>query len=156
VTDGRAAIEAAIPHREPFLFLDRIVEHGEHGLSAEWVVPAEASWFRGHYPGNPVLPGAILCEHVFQAAAVFVSQRLGGFSAADGVPVLTRIEGARFRRMVRPGERLITGVELVERLGPAWYMLGRTRRGAELVAEVRFVLAATAALARADAETRAP
>ena len=70
---SRAEIEAAIPHREPFLFLDRIVERSVEGLVSSWRVPADASWFEGHYPGEPVTPGGIISEHVFQSAAVFVS-----------------------------------------------------------------------------------
>ena len=54
---NRAEIEAAIPHRDPFLFLDTIVEHMDDGLTASWRVPADADWFRGHYPGQPVTPG---------------------------------------------------------------------------------------------------
>ncbi len=146
---GRAAIEAAIPHREPFLLLDAVVERSDRGLTATWRVPASADWFRGHYPGLPVLPGALACEHVFQAAAVLVSGEHGGLSPGDGVPVLTRIESARFRRMVRPGEELITAVRLEERVGPVWVLSGSVRCGTERVLQVRFLLSATGALARA-------
>lgn len=146
---GRAEIEAAIPHREPFLLLDAIVARDAAGLTATWRVPAGADWVRGHYPGAPVLPGVLACEHVFQAAAVHLSGELGGFAPEDGVPVLTRIEGARFRRMVRPGDELSTSVRVEERVGPAWVLSGRTVCGDERVLQVRFVLTATGALARA-------
>ena len=145
---NRAEIEAAIPHRAPFLFLDRVVDRGEDFLVGEWTVPAEADWFRGHYPGQPVTPGALLSEHVFQAAAVLISLALDGSSATDGVPVLTKIADARFRRMVLPGETLTTRVEVDERVGPAWYCSGATTRGGESVLRIRFVLSATGALAR--------
>lgn len=145
----RRAIEAAIPHRDPFLFVDRVVEEGDRHLVSSWRVPPDGSWFRGHYPGQPILPGALLSEHVFQTAALHVSHALGGLSAADGVPVLTKIEQARFRRVVRPGDTLSTRVDVDERVGPAWYFSGRVSLDGKKVAHLRFVLTATEAMARA-------
>lgn len=144
---GREAVEAAIPHRDPFLLVDRVLEEGEGHLAAEWRVPADAAWFRGHYPGQPVLPGVLACEHVFQTAAVLVSRRLGGFDPADGIPVLTKVEGARFKRLVRPGELLSTRVELREELSGAYFLSGQSAVEGETVLRVRFVLAATGSLA---------
>ena len=96
-----------------------------------------------------MLPGVLICEHVFQCAALFVSQELGGFDSADGLPVLTRVESARFRRIVRPGETLRTRVTLDERVGPAWFLSGRVLCEDKPVMRIRFVLSATGAMARA-------
>ena len=147
---NRAEIEAAIPHRAPFLFLDRVVERSQDALVCEWTVPPDADWFRGHYPGKPVTPGALLSEHVFQAAALMISLTLGGLAKDEGVPVLTRIADARFRRMVLPGETLTTRVEVDERVGPAWYCKGRTTCGGATVLRIRFALTVTGAMARLD------
>ncbi|MEX1023476.1 MAG: 3-hydroxyacyl-ACP dehydratase FabZ family protein [Planctomycetota bacterium] len=144
----RAAIEAAIPHRDPFLFLDRVTDGDESFLVGEWDVPVDAAWFQGHFPGQPVLPGVLISEHAFQAAAVLISRALGGFSADDGVPVLTRIENAKYRRMVTGGETLVTRAEVVERVGPAWRMRATVRTGGAKVAELAYVLTAVGALAR--------
>jgi len=144
----RRAIEAAIPHRDPFLFVDRIVERGDAHLISTWRVPPDGAWFRGHYPTQPILPGVLICEHVFQTAALLVSHALGGFHEADGVPVLTKIEMARFRRVVRPGDTLSTRVDVEERLGPAWYLSGRVTSDGAKITQVRFVLSATDAMAR--------
>ena len=148
----RAAIEAWLPHREPFLFLDRIValepEASPPALTAEWRVPAEADFFRGHYPGNPITPGVILCEHAFQAAAVLLCARGAAFGAAfhggRDVPVLARIEKARFRRLVRPGETLTTRVTLVESVGPASFLEAKSTVGGERVLELACVLSRSA------------
>lgn len=157
---ARAEIEALIPHREPFLFVDELLERevGPEGgrLSAAWTVPPEAEFFRGHYPGRPVTPGAILCEHAFQVGALYVSLALGGFSARDGVPVLARIRESRFKRVVEPGERVTTAVELEERAGPAWCLRADVRAGADLALRVRYVLTATEAMARAARGTGRP
>jgi len=151
MSDARAEIEAAIPHRDPFLFVDAIQERTENGIQCGWRVPPDADWFRGHYPGRPITPGVILSEHVFQCAALYVSQRLSGFDASDGVPVLTKIEGARFKRIVAPGETLATRIQLTDRLGPAWFLKGKVVCDGETVLDIRFVLSATEAMRRVDA-----
>lgn len=145
----RPAIEALLPHRDPFLFLDAFERTGEAELVCHWTVPEGADWFRGHYPGEPVLPGVLICEHGLQGAAVLVALLLGGFSAADGVPVVTRIEDARFRRIVKPGETLETRVQLAERIGPAFRLSAKVRCGGARVAELLCILTAAGALARA-------
>ncbi|MEW6072055.1 MAG: 3-hydroxyacyl-ACP dehydratase FabZ family protein [Planctomycetota bacterium] len=139
---SRAEVEAAIPHRDPFLFVDRIVEETEDSVTTEWDVPAGADWFRGHYPGRPILPGVLISEHVFQSAAILVSRRAGGLDTVSAVPVLSRIESARFRRLVRPGETLRTRVTLEERVGPAWFLTGDVRCAGASVLRIRCALAA--------------
>jgi 3-hydroxyacyl-[acyl-carrier-protein] dehydratase len=123
------------------LFLDRVAFGGEGPVAtASWRVPGSAGFFRGHYPGNPVTPGVILCEHAFQAAAVLLSEHGQSFGPERGVPVLARIEKAKFRRMVRPGETLATEVRLVDTVGPAFFLEAKTSVGAEVALEVRCVL----------------
>jgi len=139
-TLDRAAIQRAIPHRDPFLFLDAILEVSDEALVSEWRVPESAEFFRGHYPGNPVTPGVILCEHVFQSAAILLAERGVSFDPKDGVPVLARIEKAKFRRMVRPGERVRTNVRVAEIVGPAYYIEGRANVDDALALELRFAL----------------
>ncbi|HEX6882164.1 MAG TPA: 3-hydroxyacyl-ACP dehydratase FabZ family protein [Planctomycetota bacterium] len=140
----RAAIEAWLPHREPFLFLDRIValepEASPPTLTAEWRVPETADFFRGHYPGNPITPGVILCEHAFQAAAVLLVARGATFGATRDVPVLARIEKAKFRRLVRPGETLTTRVTLAETVGPASFLEAKAAVAGTTAIELRCVL----------------
>lgn len=141
VVMNRGAIEAAIPHRAPFLFLDAVVERAPGALTATWRVPEDAPWFAGHFPGQPVLPGVLISEHVFQAAAVLIALEAGGLPA-DAVPVLTKIEAARFRRVVRPGESLATTVQIEERLGPAWYVAGAVTCAGAPVLKLRCTLSA--------------
>jgi 3-hydroxyacyl-[acyl-carrier-protein] dehydratase len=140
----RAAIEARLPHREPFLFLDRIVAlelAGERpSITGEWRVPPEAHIFRGHYPGNPVTPGVILCEHSFQVGALLLAELGTKFGATSGVPVLARIEKAKFKRMVRPGELVVTFVERIEQVGPASFMAGKVTLDGKTAVELSCVL----------------
>lgn len=148
-TLDRSGIEAAIPHRDPFLLVDSIDAIEEEAIEGRWTPPADGFWFQGHYPGEPVTPGVLLTEHALQTAAVLVSLRLAGFGEEDGIPVLSKLGGGRFRRIVRPGEEVTTRVEVTERVGPAWFMKAKLRCAGQRVAELEFVLTATAAAARA-------
>jgi 3-hydroxyacyl-[acyl-carrier-protein] dehydratase len=141
----RAGIEVLIPHRQPFLFVDRITERSADGLMAEWDVPEDAFFFKGHYPSNPILPGVILNEFVFQSAAVFMSLPQCSDSAESspplGVPVLTRIDNARFKQIVRPGQTVRAEITLTERLGPACYMKAKVTSNGKNVLRLNFVVA---------------
>ena len=133
-----------IPHRPPFLWLDRVVEVGEAAIRAEKTLPQDLDVFRGHYPDYPLMPGVLLCEAVFQAGAVLLSELLrqeAGVEGTGSVPVLTRILGAKFKREVRPGDRLEVRAALVERLGPAWIMKGSVRVGGKVAVQVEFACA---------------
>lgn len=142
-TASRAEIEALIPHRDPFLFVDRIVERAADRIVTEWDVPADLPAFRGHYPGEPVLPGVLISEFVFQSAACLFASGAEPRVDARAVPVLTRIEDARFRRVVRPGDRLRAEVGVVERVGPARFCKALVTCGADTVLRVRFTVAQT-------------
>ena len=103
-SDPRAAVLAALPHRPPFLFVDRIVERSDARIVTEWDVPRDLPVFQGHFPGQPVLPGVISSEFCFQSAAILFSGEPSAGASSVGLPVLTRIADARFRRVVAPGE----------------------------------------------------
>lgn len=137
----RAAIERAIPHRDPYLFVDRVLERADDALIAEWDIRADLPALAGHYPGQPLLPGALIGEFTFQCAAILFSDP-GQPVAGDAViPVLTKIEGARFRKMVAPGETLRAHVETIERLGTARFMKAHVTSQGETVARLRFTVA---------------
>jgi len=139
------AIHAAIPHRDPFLFVDRIVERADGRLVTEWTVPASADFFRGHYPGRPLVPGVLICESAFQAGAILCAGDDRDVTPEGAVPVLTRIGDARFKRMVGPGDTLRCEVTLDERVGPARYLTARLSCDGQSVLRVQFVVAVTAA-----------
>ena len=146
-SDAMHAIHAAIPHREPFLFVDRIVERAEGRLVTEWDVPAQAPFFRGHYPGNPLVPGVLICESAFQAGAILCAGDAPDALSDGAVPVLTKIGDARFKRTARPGETLRCEVVLDERLGTARYMTAKVTCEGETVLRIEFVVAVVPAAA---------
>ena len=137
----RSAIEALIPHREPFLWLDEVLELSETLVRARKRVAEDLEIFRGHYPDFPVLPGVLLCEAVFQAGAVLIAS--GGDIPEGHVPVVTRQHETRFRRMVRPGEVLDIEARLDETLGGAWFLSGTVRVDGQVAVRLQFACTAT-------------
>lgn len=132
-----------IPHRPPFLWLDRVLEINETAIRAEKTIDPALPLFQGHYPGYPLMPGVLLCEAVFQAGALLIGELLGGPAAMPegGMPVLTRIMGAKFKREVRPGDTVEITATLIERMGPAWLLKGSVRVNGKTAVQVEFACA---------------
>ena len=137
----QADIEQVIPHRPPFLWLDEVVELTETRIHARKHVSPDLDVFQGHYPNYPVLPGVLQCEAAFQAAAVLISN-LNTVSAGR-IPVVTRLNNTKFRRMVRPGDTLDIEVELTETLSNAFFLTGRIAVAGHTATRLEFVCAAT-------------
>jgi len=137
----RAAIEAILPHRDPFLFVERVLAWDASTLTGEWDIPEGLDVFRGHYPGEPVLPGVLITEFALQCGAVLIYHTSQEDREHPGVPVLTRVNDARFKKVVRPGETLRAEVELTERVSTARYCKARVTSDGRLVARLAFTLA---------------
>jgi len=105
--DPRREIKAIIPHREPFLFVDK-VEIQDQKILGERTYPPSEWFFAGHFPEYPVVPGVILIETLAQCGGVGV-RKMGIKNA--GTFLFAKIREARFRRPVRPGERLDMAIE---------------------------------------------
>lgn len=131
----------AIPHREPFLFVDRIVEHSEGRIVTERTLREDEPQFLGHYPGAPLMPGVLLCEAVFQTGAILLTGMASAETPPNAKPVLTRIREAKFRNMARPGETISVEVVLDEKMGGAYLMTGRVSSNGKNILRVGFVVA---------------
>jgi 3-hydroxyacyl-[acyl-carrier-protein] dehydratase len=114
------AIKSAIPHREPFLLVDEIVERSDDRIVCRKRFTGDEFWYRGHYPDFPLTPGVLLCEAAMQAGAVLLSKHAR--AGQGGVPVVTRMNNVKFKAMVRPGDTVDLEVELVERMADAFFM----------------------------------
>jgi 3-hydroxyacyl-[acyl-carrier-protein] dehydratase len=115
-----ARIMQAIPHRYPFLLIDRVVDLVRN-QSATGIknVSVNENFFQGHFPGHPVMPGVLIIESMAQTAAVLVVETLGG-DAAGRVVYFMSIEGAKFRRPVVPGDQLRIHITKERSRGNVW------------------------------------
>ncbi len=137
------AILKTIPHRPPFLFLDEILEIRDDGVTCRRVIRADEPQFEGHYPGNPIMPGVLLCEACFQAGAVYLGRRIEaeGRSLGDVTPVLSRIVGAKFKQMVKPGDVATIEVTMQETVSKFHFMKGKVLKADKPALTIEFALA---------------
>jgi 3-hydroxyacyl-[acyl-carrier-protein] dehydratase len=113
---GRAEIEKILPHREPFLLIDEVVElEPGRRVVARREVRAEDPWFAGHFPGRPVMPGVLIVEAMAQtgAVAVLVEEENRG-----KIAFFAGIDDCRFKRVVEPGDTLVLTCEIDQVRGP--------------------------------------
>ncbi|MEX0321291.1 MAG: 3-hydroxyacyl-ACP dehydratase FabZ [Puniceicoccaceae bacterium] len=136
-------IYKTIPHREPFLFIDRIIEVTDEGAVAEREIRADEPHFQGHYPGNPLMPGVLLCEAIFQTAAVYMVRRFEaeGIPGTEKTPILTRIQEAKFKQMVRPGDVIRIETTYTEAISRFHFMRGKVLVNGKMAVSVEFGLA---------------
>jgi 3-hydroxyacyl-[acyl-carrier-protein] dehydratase len=135
-------IKEHIPHREPFLWIDEVVEISNDRIHARKYLDPALDVFSGHYPHFPVLPGVLQCEAAFQAGATLIAT----LNVVDDgrVPVVTRLNNTSFRRLVRPGETLDIEVRLTERLANAFFLTGKVSVGGQTATRLEFACAAAA------------
>lgn len=128
-----------IPHRPPFLWVDSILDFTDTSLQAQKFIPEDLDVFKGHYPDNPILPGVLSCEALFQTGALLISLLLKeSTEPRSGVPVITRVEGVKFKRPVNPGDTINMTVSLKEILGGAWFLKGILRVGGKIAVQTNF------------------
>lgn len=141
----REDIYKAIPHRPPFLFIDEIEEWTAKEIVCKYTFKESEFFFQGHYPGNPIVPGVILCESGLQAGAILLSRLFRESESGRGmVPVVVKIEEIRFRQIIRPGETITLRVAFKERLANAYFLVAKIEKDGKAVTRFEFSCTGTA------------
>lgn len=112
-------IQALIPHRYPFLLVDRVLElEPEQRIRAIKNVTVNEPFFNGHFPGKPVMPGVLIIESMAQAGGLLslITRGMQGVDNNDKLFYLVKIEGVRFSKMVVPGDQLVLDISLKRRI----------------------------------------
>jgi 3-hydroxyacyl-[acyl-carrier-protein] dehydratase len=127
-----------IPHRYPFLLIDRVIDL-VRDASAIGIknVSVNENFFQGHFPGHPVVPGVLIIESMAQTAAVLVVETLGDAMAGRLVYFMS-VEGAKFRRPVVPGDQLRIHVTKLRHRGNVWKFAAVARVDGVSVAEATY------------------
>jgi beta-hydroxyacyl-ACP dehydratase FabZ len=125
----------SIPHRYPFLLVDRIIEiDGKEKVVGIKNVSINENFFQGHFPMRPVMPGVLICEAMAQVGAIFAHNARGGMTD-DKVFVLTGLDNVKFKRPVEPGDQLRMELTCLKRRGSFWKMQGIATVEGKLVAQ---------------------
>lgn len=132
----RDAIMRIIPHRPPFLFVDRIVEVEESRIVGTYRLSEDAWFLPGHFPDAPIMPGVLIVEAIAQAGACLALRRP---EFVGRVPYFAGIEAVRFRRPVRPGDVLTLEAEVLWLRARTGRLRGRALVGDAIAAEGEFI-----------------
>jgi len=132
------AIERILPHRYPFLLVDRVDEVGPERLVARKLVTRNEPHFNGHFPGHPVMPGVLIIEALAQAGALLAAQ-LVDFNPETHVIYFMAIDKAKFRKPVVPGDVLTLEVTPLRKGGAIWKLHGEAKVDGAVVAEAELL-----------------
>ncbi|MCM2348908.1 MAG: beta-hydroxyacyl-ACP dehydratase [Bacteriovoracaceae bacterium] len=126
-----------IPQRDPFLFIENIIERSEDSITTSKKLTGEEDFFRGHFPNRPVFPGVLMCEAVFQTGALLMALR-GQGAENSKTALVTRVQNAKFKNMAKPGDLLMITVDFVEMLANAAFMKGKIKADGKTIMTIEF------------------
>ncbi len=130
-------IEKYLPHRAPMLMLDRVISYDESSIHAEKFAAADAFYFQGHFPGNPIMPGVMIVEAIAQAGALIAA--LGGsFDGETSLLAFAGIDSAKFRKSVYPNETLSVFAKIVKQRRSLYKFEGYAAVGDSIVTKLAF------------------
>lgn len=137
---NREEIMTILPHREDMLLLDRVTEENGEAVG-RYHVRGDEFFLRGHFPGNPIVPGVIQCEILAQSACILMKEQM----AAGKLPVYTGLNNVKFRSPVRPGDTMETRCRIKRAKHPFYFAEGTVTVEGRLCTSAEFSFAITGA-----------
>ena len=139
---GLQAILDRIPHRDPFLFLDDILEYEPGRIVCQKTFRANEPFFQGHYPGFPLVPGVLLCESAMQAGAILLAKMFeeeeSGEPLRGKMPVVAKMGEVRFKQVIRPGDTVKIEVKFKEKMTVIYFLHGKLTLEGKTVLQFEF------------------
>ncbi|GHT16055.1 beta-hydroxyacyl-ACP dehydratase [Planctomycetales bacterium] len=114
-------VKALIPHREPFLFVDEIVDFDGQKIVCKKTFKGDEFFFQGHYPGNPVVPGVIQCEAGMQTGALLLRKIFVDEVFGERVPVVAKMGDVKFKQMVKPGDTITIEAKFKNKMANVYF-----------------------------------
>lgn len=129
-------LKKILPHREPMLLVQQAEVDADNSAKGRYTVSGEEFFLQGHFPGNPVVPGVILCEMMAQTCCVLL-----GSVASGKTPYFTSLDKVKFRRPVKPGDTLESTCRITRTKGPFYFAEGTGHVDGELAVSAQFSFA---------------
>jgi 3-hydroxyacyl-[acyl-carrier-protein] dehydratase len=145
-----SSVEDYLHQRDPYLLVRNVESIGDTSIETSTVVTGDEHFLGGHFPGAPIVPGAMLQEMTTQTAGILIAARFNPMEEFDthdpffneyALGVLIRVKGARFRGFARPGNMLHAHVELSDQLGDVFEFRGRVMLNGKVIMSNSFQLA---------------
>ena len=134
-------IKKLLPHRDPFLFIDKVLDLSAEHIVAERYVSPEESFFKGHFPEFPIMPGVLIVEAMAQTCGILGSHIIKQTASAKSVYLLCGVEKVRFRKKVMPGDTLKFETQFITNKRKIWKFNSKAYKGSELVCSAEILCA---------------
>lgn len=133
---NREGIKEIIPHREPMLLVDEIHENDDGTVTGSYTVRGDEFFLQGHFPGNPIVPGVILCEMASQCSCLLMADKVRGRTA-----LFAGMNNVKFKNPVRTGDTVEFTCTFLKNIGPFYFMKAEGRNGGKLAMSGEFSFA---------------
>lgn len=134
-------IKKLLPHRDPFLFIDKVLDLSAEHIIAERYVSPEESFFKGHFPEFPIMPGVLIVEAMAQTCGILGSHIMKQTASDKSVYLLCGVEKVRFRKKVMPGDTLRFETQFITNKRKIWKFNSKAYKGSELVCSAEILCA---------------